>query len=61
MDSGRIVRVTDDCGNEHIGRCWAYSAATSELEYGIAEPIVDVGPGLLLFISEIKKIEYVDE
>lgn len=60
MDSGRTVRVTDDAGHEHVGRCWAYGAVTSEEEFGIAEPALDVGCSVVLALSEIQKIEYED-
>ena len=60
MDSGRIVRVIDDAGTEHVGQCWAYGAVTSKEEFGIAEPALDVGCSVVLALSEIQKIEYED-
>lgn len=60
MDSGRTVRVTDDDGKSYVGQCWAYGAVTSEEEFGIAEPTLDVGCSVVLALSEIQKIEYVD-
>lgn len=60
MDSGRTVRVTDGDGKEHVGQCWAYGAVTSEEEFGIAEPSLDIGCGVVLALSEIQKIEYAD-
>ena len=60
MDSGRVVRVTATDGQEYVGRCWAYSAAVSEEEFNIAEPTLDVGCSVMLALSEIQKIEYVD-
>lgn len=58
MDSGRIVRVTDDEGTEHVGQCWAYSSVVSQEEFGISEPCMDVGCSVVLALSEIQKIEY---
>lgn len=60
MDSGRLFRVTDDAGQVHEGQCWAYGAVTSEEEFGIAEPCLDVGCSVVLTLSEIRKIEYAD-
>ena len=58
MDSERIVRVTDDEGNTYVGQCWAYNAVQNLEEYGVEEPSLEIGPGELLFASEIRKIEF---
>ena len=60
MDSDRVVRVTTDDGVAHVGRCWAYSSVASEEEFGVAEPTLEVGCSVVLALSEIQKIEYVD-
>ena len=60
MDSERVVQVTDSDGNTHVGRCWAYGDIQNEEDYGVKEASIDIGPGLLLFASEIEKIEFAD-
>jgi hypothetical protein len=60
MESGRTVRVTDDEGTEHVGQCWAYRTVTSEENYGIAEPTLEVGCSVVLGLSEIQKIDFAD-
>ena len=60
MDSGRLIRVTDDSGKEYVGFCWAYGRCASEEEFGIAEPTLDVGCSVVLAMSEIQRIEYAD-
>ena len=60
MDSERVVKVTDDEGNTYVGPCWAYGSVQNLEEYGVEEPSLDIGPGNILFASEIEKIEFVD-
>ena len=59
MDSRRPVRVECTDGAVFIGPCWAYGATVSEEEFGMAEPLLDVG-GTTLRISDIEKIEFAD-
>ena len=56
-DRGRQVKVTCTDGQQITGRCWAYSSAQNEIEHGVTEPSLDVGPGLWLYASEIKEVE----
>lgn len=60
MDSGRAVSVIGTDGQTYTGRCWAYGSAENEEEYGVYEPSIDVGPGILLYASEIAHIEFAD-
>lgn len=60
MDSRRKVKVTCTDGQVFTGLCWAYGSAQNEEEYGVAEPSLEVGPGVSFYASEIEKIEYAD-
>ena len=60
MDSEREVCVTCTDGQIFSGRCWAYCAVENEEEDGVFEPSLDVGPGTVLYISRIEKIEFID-
>ncbi len=60
MDSGREVRVTCTDGEVLTGECWAYGAEVSKEEFGEDEPCLDVGCSIVIPLSQIKDIEYVD-
>lgn len=56
-DRGKQVKVVCTDGDEIAGRCWAYSALQNEDESGIAEPSLDVGPGTIIYASEIERVD----
>jgi hypothetical protein len=56
-EKGKEVKITCTDGQEIMGRCWAYSASENEAENGTAEASLDIGPGLVIYSSEIDKIE----
>ena len=59
MADERIVKVTSTSGNVYVGRCFAYSSVTNEEDFGIAEASLEV-QDTILYLHEIKKIEYAD-
>lgn len=59
-DSGKKVEITTEDDKKFIGSCWAYSATQCREEYGVDEPCLEVGPGLIISASEIKKIDIID-
>lgn len=56
-ERGKKVAITCTDGQQIVGRCWAYSSAQNAYEDGIAEPSLDVGPGIIIYSSEIAKIK----
>jgi hypothetical protein len=56
-EKGKQVRVLCTDGAEITGSCWAYSAAQNEEDYGVSEPSLDVGPGTLVYVGEIERVE----
>lgn len=61
MDLGKPVRVTSTDGKVFTGRCWAYGDVQNEEEFGRAEASLEVGPGAVLYASEIERIEVLEE
>ena len=55
MDSERVIKVTEKSGKKSKGKCWAYT--------GIGDgevPYLDIGPGIIVKLTDIEKIEYAD-
>lgn len=59
MDARRPVTVTSVSGNTYTGMCWTYSSVCNQEEHGVDEPSLEV-QDTLLYLHEIKKIEYAD-
>ena len=56
-EEGKQVKVTCVDGTQITGSCWAYSATQNDEDYGVAEPSLDIGPGTLVYSSEIERID----
>ena len=59
-EKGKEVKVVCTDGQQIAGRCWAYGVVQAEEEYDVAEPFLDIGPGIIVFSSEIEKIDFVE-
>lgn len=59
MASGKNVKVYSTGGKTYSGKCYAYSSGTNKEEFGVDEPSIEVCD-ILLYLSEIEKIEYAD-
>lgn len=56
-EKGKQVKVICLDGTEITGPCWAYSATQNRDEFDISEPSLDIGPGTIVYGSEIERIE----
>lgn len=59
MESEKQVKVTCNDGKTFSGRCWVYSGVQNLEEDGVNEPSLEV-QDTMLYLSDIRTIEYVD-
>lgn len=65
MEENRPIRAISIRGNVYHGFCWAFSEVQNEEEDGVPEPSLEIGPigkgpHVVLYASEIEKIEFLD-
>lgn len=57
MSDDRPVKVTTKDGQVFFGKCYAYSAISNEVDFGINQPSIEV-QDTILYSDEIRTIEY---